>query len=241
MTAAAFAVRSIDESVPIKTYLAGALATWLLFVNALGRVTARHAPPDADMRAALSSATWVTIARGVLISLVGGFALAARPSGRALWVPGALYTLAVLGDGLDGAVARRTKRTTALGATLDVATDVLGLAVAPLVGVRWGRLPPWYLALAFAYPLFRLGLAVRRAQGRPAFPERLRPNPRARFFAGVQMGVVAAALFPVLPRALAWTAATLAMAPTLTLFAGEWRRATRLPADGDARAQRLDT
>jgi hypothetical protein len=60
------------------------------------------------------------------------------------------------------------------------------------------------------------------------------------------MTVVAAALYPVLPAALAWTAATAAMVPTLALFAGEWRLVTApngardSATDGGACAQRLD-
>jgi CDP-diacylglycerol--glycerol-3-phosphate 3-phosphatidyltransferase len=101
-------------------------------------------------------------------------------------------------------------------------------------------LPPWYLALSCAYPVFRLALALRRARGRPVFPERLGPDERARFFAGVQMTVVAVSLFPVLPRAVTWPAATIAMLPTLALFAGEWQLATSSATDGRARAERLD-
>ena len=77
--------------------------------------------------------------------------------------------------------------------------------------------------------------------GGAVFPERLKADPRARFFAGVQMTVVAASLFPVLPQLVTWTAATLAMLPTLALFAGEWRLATRSAPDGGALAERLDT
>jgi CDP-diacylglycerol---glycerol-3-phosphate 3-phosphatidyltransferase len=213
-------------------FLAGGLATWVFLLDALGRAQLRHG-------GALTPATWVTIVRGLLVSLVAGFVLPRRPMGVALWAPGALYAVAALGDGVDGALARRTRRTTALGASLDVTTDVVGLVVAPLVAVRWGRLPPWYLALAAAYPVLRGALALRDAFGLPVFRERLQPDPRARRLAGVQMGVVAAALFPVLPRALTWTVATAAMLPTLALFVREWRLATRSLPDRDARAERL--
>ena len=93
-----------------------------------------------------------------------------------------------------------------MGAAQDVATDALGLLLVPLLAVSWGRLPPWYLLLSAAYPLFRMGLWARARLGLPAYPERLRPDPRARVLAGVQMGVVAASLFPFLPRWLLWPA-----------------------------------
>jgi CDP-diacylglycerol--glycerol-3-phosphate 3-phosphatidyltransferase len=235
ITGATNGLRSYAPEISSNTYLAGALATWCVLLISITNALREHS------RTRLSAASWVTLARGLLIALVGGFAAGPAPSGAARWVPGALYALAALGDGVDGALARRTGRASALGAALDVKTDVVGLLVAPLAAVRWGRLPPWYLALALAYPVFRLALAWRRARRLPVFLDRLRPDPRARFFAGVQMAVVAAALFPVLPRAFTWTAATLAMVPTLALFAGEWRLATRAGSrrHGDARAERL--
>jgi CDP-diacylglycerol--glycerol-3-phosphate 3-phosphatidyltransferase len=209
------------------TFIAGASATWLFLVALLTRFRREYSPSiDGGRRAALSWATWVTIARGFVISVVAGFALWPAPADGARWYPGALYAVAALADRADGALARRTSCVSTLGAKLDVATDAVGLFVAPVVGVRWGRLPPWYLALALAYPAFRLAVRARRSRGLPVHVERLKLDPRARFFAGVQMVVVAAALLPGLPRALTWTVATAAMLPTLALFVGEWRLVT---------------
>ena len=227
-TILAIGLPSYDATIGFWSFVAGAWPTWLYLVVSLTRFRREYSPPnDSGARGTLSWATWLTLGRGVLVSAVAGFVLGPTPAGRARWLPGALYTVAALADHVDGALARRTNAVTALGAKLDVTTDVVGLLVAPLVGVRWGRLPPWYLAVALAYPAFRLAIRVRRARGLPIHLERLRLDPRARFFAGVQMTVVAAALFPVLPRALTWPAATLAMLPTLALFAGEWRLVTR--------------
>jgi CDP-diacylglycerol--glycerol-3-phosphate 3-phosphatidyltransferase len=226
----------------VACFVAGASATWLVLVATLARVR-RELSSDAERgQATISAATAVTIARGFLVALVAGWVLSPAPAGAARWIPGALYALAALADRADGALARRTGSVTALGAKLDVTTDAVGLFVAPLVAVRWGRLPPWYLLLALAYPAFRLALRLRRARDLPLYSERLERDPRARFFAGVQMTLVAAALLPPLPRALTWTAATLAMLPTLALFAGQWRLVTSAPGarDDGAGAQRLD-
>jgi len=221
------------------SFAAGAGGAWIFLVATFARLRRELSAIGENGPARVTIPTAVTLARGFLVALVAGWALAPVPDAGGRWLAGALYTVAVLADLADGALARRTARVTALGAKLDVTTDALGLFVAPLVGVRWGRLPPWYLALALAYPAFRAALRIRRARRLPLFPERLKRDPRARFFAGVQMGVVAASLFPVLPRALTWTAATLAMLPTLALFAGEWRLVTSPARDG-AGAQRLD-
>jgi phosphatidylglycerophosphate synthase len=233
LTGIAVAVTRFDASVSVGPFCTGAIAAWLFVCASLHHLGRTRG-------ARLTNATGITLGRGFLVSLVAGFALGPVPTGRALWLPGLLYAVAAIGDGLDGALARRTENVTPLGAALDVTTDALGLLVAPLVAIRWARLPPWYLLLSAAYPVLRLGLRIRRLRRLPVFPERLRPDPRARLLAGVQMAVVAAALFPVLPRAVTWTAATLVMLPTLALFAGEWRLATRPSAGGDdARAERL--
>jgi CDP-diacylglycerol--glycerol-3-phosphate 3-phosphatidyltransferase len=208
-------------------FLAGALPVWLWLCRALHARLDDNLPiaGAATVLPSLGAPTGMTLARGLLISAVGGFLLLpVRP--LFLWIAGPLYALAAILDGCDGALARRTGRATRLGAALDVTTDAVGLLVAPLVAVRGGRLPPWYLLLALAYPLFRAGLGLRARLGLPTHPERLKPDPRARFFAGVQMACVATALFPVLPRWFLWPAATIVMLPTLALFAGEWRLAT---------------
>jgi CDP-diacylglycerol--glycerol-3-phosphate 3-phosphatidyltransferase len=179
----------------------------------------------------LGVATGVTLFRAWLIAIVAGHLLLPPATGSSGFIVGIIYSVAAILDGVDGRIARGHAHVTPLGSRLDVATDALGLLVAPIVAVRAGGLPPWYLLLAIAYPTLRAGLALRARLGLPVFPERLRPNPRARFFAGVQMGVVATALFPVLPRWLLWTAATLAMLPTLLLFLREWRLATDASAD----------
>jgi CDP-diacylglycerol--glycerol-3-phosphate 3-phosphatidyltransferase len=174
-------------------------------------------------RTKLGAATAVTLIRSWLVAIVAGHLWLPAVQGDGSLNVGLLYSAAALLDGVDGRVARHGGVVTRLGARLDVATDAVGLLVAPLVAVRAGRLPPWYLLLAFAYPLFRAALALQKRRGRPVFPDRLRPDPRARFFAGVQMGVVAASFYPVLPVPLVWAVASLAMVPTLLLFAHEWR------------------
>ena len=180
------------------------------------------ASPPGPPRPQLGAATGVTLLRSWLIALVAGHLLLPPVTGDGSLNVGLLYSLAALLDGVDGRVARRSGIVTRLGARLDVLTDATGLLVVPLVAVHAGRLPIWYLLLSFAYPLFRAALALQRWRGRPLYVERLRRDPRARFFAGVQMGVVAASFYPVLPVPLVWVAASCAMVPTLLLFAREW-------------------
>jgi CDP-diacylglycerol--glycerol-3-phosphate 3-phosphatidyltransferase len=212
-------------------FLALALATWLLVALRLARLRAEsegqrapgggRARPTVAPAVGLGLATHLTLLRGLLISLVAGFLLI-PPAGLVRWLPGLLYAGAALCDRYDGIVARRLGEASWLGARLDVEMDALGLLVAPLVGVVWGRLPAWYLLLGAAYYLFRAGVSLRGRWGLAVHPERLRRNRYARFFAGVQMILVATSLLPVLGRAVTTWAATLLMLPTLLLFARDW-------------------
>ena len=194
------------------------LVTWTFVAVMLWRARG-EADVDADVDARLGLATGLTLARGALVSLVSGF-LFMRATGVVAWLPGALYALAAATDNADGRVARRLGQVTRFGARLDVAMDGLGLLVAPLVAVAWQRLPPWYLLVGAAYYLFHGGLWIHRRVGWPVYP--LRPSRVTRFFAGVQMVVVAAALLPFWPAAFARAIASVLMLPTLVLFARDW-------------------
>jgi CDP-diacylglycerol--glycerol-3-phosphate 3-phosphatidyltransferase len=211
-------------------FCAAGLLAWAWFCRQLWRLRGLNVASGAEgdesapgpLRPQLGAATAVTLLRSWLIAIVAGHLLLPPVTGDGSLNVGLLYSLAALLDGVDGRVARRGGIVTRLGARLDVLTDSAGLLVVPLVAVHAGRLPPWYLLLSFAYPLFRTALTLQRWRGRPLYLERLRRDPRARFFAGVQMGVVAASFYPVLPVTLVWGAASLAMVPTLLLFAREW-------------------
>jgi CDP-diacylglycerol--glycerol-3-phosphate 3-phosphatidyltransferase len=208
---------------------APAIAAWLAIAAALWR--------PANATAPVGAATLVTLARGLLIALVAEF-LAVQPArGWIAWAPGLLYLAAALADLVDGYLARRLAQVSALGAGLDVAADALGLLVAPAVAVRWGRLPPWYLALGAAFYAFNGGLWLRVRLGLPVHRDRLRPSRFARAFAGCQMGLTVAALLPVLPARAPVLTASVFMTPTLAVFARDWLLATgRLAPDGRAHA-----
>ncbi len=215
----------------VASFSMGALLTWFWLAWRLyayrgdNRLTSGN-ESDNPTRDTLGRATAVTLLRGWLIALVAGHLPSPPVAGLCAWIVALLYTTAALLDVVDGRVARRAGASTRLGARLDVVTDATGLFIAPAVGVLVNRLPPWYLLLAFAYPLFRGALLVRAWLALPVHTHRLGPDPRARLAAGVQMGVVATSLYPVLPRWLLFAAATIAMLPTLVLFVREWRIAS---------------
>ncbi|WP_254543202.1 CDP-alcohol phosphatidyltransferase family protein [Halomarina pelagica] len=172
----------------------------------------------------LGPANALTLVRGLAVAGVAGFLLLPPPSGALAWTPGLLYGTAVLLDQLDGRVARGPGRTTLLGARLDVAFDAIGLLVAPVLAVRYGQLPVWYLAVSAARYVFLAGLFLRRRRGRPIAP--LPERPIRRVLAGVQMAVVSLALLPVLGPPTTTVLATAAMLPFLAQFARDWSAVT---------------
>jgi len=214
---AGVSVAAVSRPAAAAAYLSLAAFTWMLVMDTLRRVCVSVGGGANS----LGVATQLTLLRGLLVSLVGGFALVA-PDGVVLWVPAVLYSAAALTDRLDGIVARRLGQVTSLGVQLDGAMDAIGLVAAPLVAVIWRRLPPWYLMVGAAYYVYVAGIWWRRRRGLPVYPERVRPKPATRFFAGAQMVLVCIALPPVLDPAFLAAAATALMIPTLVLFARDW-------------------
>lgn len=212
---------------------------WLLVAGAvlafelwfLRRLLARETE-GADLPGdSLGPANAVTLLRGMLYAAAGGF-LFVPPSTPALrWAPGVCYGAGAALDFVDGGLARRNGQVTEVGRRLDHAFDTLGFLVAPLVGVAWGRLPVWYLSLSAARYVFRAGRWWRRRRGLPVHP--LPESPLRRRLAAFQMAFIAVALVPLLPSSVVHPAATVALVPSLALFARDWLAVSgRLPRPG---------
>lgn len=193
---------------------------WLVWRGlAAERPRGERAPP-----AGLGGGNALTIARGLLVALLAGFLLVPRPDGALGLLPGALYAASVLLDFLDGRLARRAGGGTALGETLDVEFDALGLLVAPLLAVRYGQLPLPYLAVGVARYAFVGGLRLRRWRGLAVHP--LPPSRARRFLAALQMVVASGALLYVVRPPLSTVVAAVAMAPFLAGFLRDWLAVT---------------
>ncbi|WP_051208392.1 CDP-alcohol phosphatidyltransferase family protein [Saccharospirillum impatiens] len=180
----------------------------------------------------LGAGNRITLLRGLLIAATAGF-LTFSSAGIHPWlfyVPAALYTLAALGDGLDGYIARRQNQTTELGAELDTVLDAFGLVVAPLLAVLYGKLHVSYLLVSMAYYAFQWGIHWRRRHGRRVFP--LPPSQWRRTLAGLQMVLVAIALWPPVPFGVSSLAGVVLMMPLLIGFIRDWLYVSgRLSAD----------
>jgi uncharacterized protein (TIRG00374 family) len=209
----------------------GIVAGGLVASVVLGWVHAllwRHLPQNRSSsatqpRSRLGAANRITLLRGLLISLTAGFLVIGPrdgPSTLLAWLPGVLYLAAALLDGLDGAWARRTGTQTALGETLDVRYDALGVLVACAVAVASDRLPAYYLAAGGAYYLFQWGLWLRRRWGKPVYPAG--PRTFARLVAGFQMGFLATALLPIFSAQVLAVAAPMFLLPLLAGFTWDW-------------------
>lgn len=142
----------------------------------------------------LGWANRLTLLRGYLIALTGGFLFQTQAENFIGLLPGLFYSTAAILDRVDGFVARKNQQTTLLGAQLDTVFDAFGLIVAPLVAIIYGKVHWSYLLLSFAYYIFQWALAVRKQRGLPVYD--ILPSQLRRTLAGFQMGFIAVALFP---------------------------------------------
>lgn len=168
----------------------------------------------------LGWANGLTLLRGGLIALTGGFLLQPAPPGLIAWLPGLIYGFAALLDRIDGFVARRTRRTSVLGSELDTLFDALGLLIAPLLAIQSGKLHWSFFAVSLAYYVFIFGLYWRQKNQRPTYP--LLPSQLRRAFAGFQMGFVAFVLLPAFSSNVTRLLGVAFMLPILIGFFIDW-------------------
>ena len=168
----------------------------------------------------LGWANRLSIMRGFLIAMTGGFLFQDWPDSWLMYLPGVLYTLAAIIDRVDGFVARKSGRTSLLGIDLDTLFDALGLAVAPLLAVLYGQIHWSYLLFSGAYYLFQWGIHRRKQLGLPVYT--LPPNKLRRAWAGFQMGFIGVVLFPIFSPPVTTVAGFAFMLPVLIGFTIDW-------------------
>lgn len=202
-------------------WLLSASLLWLYVYRCTHQnVLLNRSETDSPLYPSLGWGNRVTLARGGLIALTGGFLLHPTTSTSLAWLPASSYTLAAILDRCDGYLARRCRQTTLLGSELDIRFDALGLVVAPLLAILHGRLHASYLLLSAAFYLYRWSLLRRQHLNLPLQP--LPENPLRRTLAGFQMGFVAVALWPWLSAELTRTAGIALMLPVLFGFVADW-------------------
>lgn len=167
---------------------------------------------------------YLTAFRGTLIAALSGFFFLPRPSAWAAWLPALLYLIATAMDFMDGFFARRGNMVTRMGEALDINFDAMGVLVVTALAFHYGTVPWWYVPFGFARYLFLLGIYIHRGRGTVIQP--LRPSNMRRWFAGIQMGFLAAILFPILPPVGTRFAATLFMIPFWGMFVIDFLQVT---------------
>jgi CDP-diacylglycerol---glycerol-3-phosphate 3-phosphatidyltransferase len=164
----------------------------------------------------LGPGTGMTMLRGLLIAPLAGMLFLPRLAGVAAWIPALLYTSAALLDQFDGYAARRSNHATLLGEMLDLELDGLGVLLAVSVAIHEGHLPLIFLTVGLARYVFLLWALMLRALGRS-----VRPIPESltrRSIAGLQMGFLTAALWPIAPRELILLAGWMFAVPFFASF-----------------------
>ena len=193
--------------------LSGLLYAWKALWDGL---PVNHRIGDTRLLPNLGPGNDMTLLRGVLIALLLGFLFSPRPAGWLAWIPGLLYTLAVLADFLDGFLARASGQVTRLGELLDMRFDGLGVLVAALLLVQYRQVPPWYLLVGLARYLFLAGEWLLRWLGKPIYE--LPPSDSRRAMAGLQMGFIFILSWPLFTPPGTYLAAAVISAPFLVGF-----------------------
>jgi phosphatidylglycerophosphate synthase len=194
--------------------IASGAVTNLLLARALSRAGS----------AAMSPADAVTLARATVVGAVAALAADSfvRPASTAALL--GLAVVALVGDFVDGRVARRTGSVTALGARFDMEVDawlilVLSVYVAPMVG-------GWVLAIGLArYAYVAAGWVLPWLRGP------VPPRYWSKVVAAVQGVTLTVAAADVLPRALTGAALMVALALLAESFGRDvvWLAATHAP------------
>jgi CDP-diacylglycerol--glycerol-3-phosphate 3-phosphatidyltransferase len=195
------------------------IATYFLWV--VRRLLPENYRPGEQ--AVLATFGWgnrLTLLRGLLISMVGGFLFIPWPNGWAAWLPALLYTTADVVDFLDGYAARITDHVTQLGVRLDMEFDGLGMLIVSFLAVWYEQLPRWYLFIGLARYFFLIGLWVREKRNLPNQP--LPHSEHRRIFAGFQMGFMSVVLWPILPAEAATIAGSIFGLATSASFLRDW-------------------
>lgn len=224
-----------------RLWLTGAVVTAAYQLICVWQLLPLNHPPDATtLFSSFGRANLLTLTRGVPQLLLGGLFIAPTPSGWLRWMPALLYGLTILGDHFDGYLARTRGRVTVMGARLDMAYDALAMVLIAVVGVRYGVLPWWYLAVPLAHPLFVLGIWLRRRLNRPVAP--LPYSATRRMVASLQMGFLAGVMAPLFDRTATRWLARFFMAPLIGGFLRDWGLVSgRLDPTSDLYRRRLRT
>lgn len=177
---------------------------------------------DGELLGSLGWPTLITLTRGALLAVTAGFLFLPMPLGVRAFIPALAYSSAAILDHVDGRMARALDRTTRLGEKLDMELDAVGILIASLLAIHYGKIPGWYVAIGLARYAFVLGIVWRHRRGKRVIE--LDPHSLRRWLAGAQMGFLSVTLWPPIPPELTLFVAPFAGGATLAMFARDWWR-----------------
>lgn len=163
----------------------------------------------------LGPANRITLARAAMVMPVFGLALVPGPIGTLVlwWVIG-LSTLAMVLDGWDGRVARRTGSQTAFGARFDLELDAALMMALSVLVWRTDRVGAWVLLTGLMRYAF-----VAAGWMWPALQAELPPSFRRKAVCVIQGIALLVALGPVIPGIVATSVAAFGLAALTYSFA----------------------
>lgn len=196
-----------------------------LYLTGVGIVLAGLRRAGGGM-AAFGGCNRVTTLRMGMAAMLGG-AMAApelvAPTGALAWPALGLAVAALVLDGLDGWMARRSGLSSAFGARFDMEVDAATIMILATLAWQTGQAPVWVLALGlmrYAFVLGGLRWAFLRADLPPSF--------RRKVVCVVQVAVLAALLAPVIVPPLSTALAALALLALIWSFGvdvrWQWRQ-----------------
>ena len=126
----------IDGTKLATSFLIISMSSWFyVLANCHRKLHLNYDPKSKRHFQTLGIGNRLTIARGLLIGATAGF-IGTDPSTLSkfsVFLPAIFYTVAAIGDALDGYIARVTMQTTQLGSELDNELDAFGLLIAPVL------------------------------------------------------------------------------------------------------------
>lgn len=152
----------------------------------------------------LGWANRITLARGILIAMLAGALADPRLLDSHSLPLVSLATLALLLDGVDGWIARRTRTDSLFGAYFDMELDAFFILVLCLALMVLGKVGPWVVLIgAMRYVFVMVGLRLTWLQ------QPLPPSQRRKAVCVWQVTALMIALLPMIDATTAaWLAAT---------------------------------
>lgn len=194
------------------SYVAQAAVPYLLLAGVILRSRPRAFPG-----VGFGPANRVTLARATLILPVAALALhadALEASGY-WWIVG-VSTVALLLDGVDGRIARRTRSVSRFGARFDMELDAVLLLALSLLVWLGGKAGPWVLLIGALRYLF-----VGAGWIWPSLGRELPPSQRRSAVCAAQGVLLVACLGPVVPGAVATVLAAGGLSLLVCSFAAD--------------------